>query len=276
MRANNHQTKTIHARLALAVAVAVLCCAAFARAEPKPKRVDIKPFRDQLVVLADARGYVYVIKPRVKVNRKYLAQRVFYGLPGKTLYEQVNTGYSRNDKAYSYQTWAPRLRGIQPAYLMFDKQGTFHRKCADDDVVLTQLTGDKAKAVLDKSELRTPFLTRRPHLLARDDSGVYYYVDRLAPEYGGRGYRVFVGRKGALRQRPLVDVATDTAGQVFSTRSGDLRLASTSHDAVWIRGNKRTQLVYLDTITNSRVIFNDLGIYHFLGTVCDTILTPGH
>ena len=35
---------------------------------------------------------------------------------------------------------------------------------------------------------------RRSHA-ARDDSGVYYYVDRIAKIYGGKGYRVFVGKK---------------------------------------------------------------------------------
>jgi len=38
---------------------------------------------------------------------------------------------------------------------------------------------------------------------------------------------------------------------------------------LWI--NKRTELVFLDTDINSVVIFKDLGLYTFLGTLCDNV-----
>ena len=123
----------------------------------------------------------------------------------------------------------------------------------------------------------TTGLVRKPHLLARDDAGTYYYVDVIRDQYGGSGYRVFVGKKGAMKQLPLTDVATDTGGEVFATKTGDVRIV---HDnstegvkagATWVKGEKRTPLLTLDTDANSRVIFKDLGIYTFLGTICDDI-----
>ena len=42
---------------------AALMIASTAYAEPKPKAVDIKPFRDKLVVLQDAEGGTYVVLP---------------------------------------------------------------------------------------------------------------------------------------------------------------------------------------------------------------------
>jgi hypothetical protein len=39
----------------------------------------------------------------------------------------------------------------------------------------------------------------------------------------------------------------------------------------WIRGEKRTDLVGLDLDVNSRLIFRDLGVYKFTGTICDNI-----
>jgi hypothetical protein len=114
-----------------------------------------------------------------------------------------------------------------------------------------------------------------PHLLARDDSGVYYYVDRIAKVYGGKGYRVFVGKKGAMKQMPLTDVASDSAGEVFSTKSGDLRLVrhneGNKDTMTWVKGEKRLDLVFLDPDVNSVVIYKDLGIYTFLGTLCDNV-----
>jgi hypothetical protein len=86
---------------------------------------------------------------------------------------------------------------------------------------------------------------------------------------------VYVGKKGAMKQMPLTDVASDSAGEVFSTRSGDLRLVrqtdGTKDSMTWVKGGKRLELVGLDTEVNSAVIFRDLGIYAFLGTLCDDV-----
>ncbi len=260
--------------------IALLAFSAVASAEPQPKPVDIKPFRAELLVFADAAGNTYVVKPHKEATDKTTKEdpRIFFGPAGKPLYEQGYQGRSANGAMWSYQSWAPRIPGIRPAYFTHNEDGTYHKQCDADDVVLTQLTGDKAKAVLDKSKFMTEFLIRRAHLLARDDSGVYYYVDHLAAAYGGKGYRVFVGKKGAVKQLPLSDVATDTAGEVYATKSGDLRLnreakvGETKTDkAIWVRGEKRTELVSLDVDANSPLIFSDLGIYQFLGTLCDNI-----
>jgi hypothetical protein len=250
--------------------LALALVAGAAAAEPKPQAVDVKAIRAELMVFQDAAGGTYVVHKTDKTRR------IFYGT-GKTLYEQWVVGFSRNGDAWSIQTWAPRIAEIRPAYFMRKDDGTFMKSCdGKDDSVLTQLTGDKAKAVLDKSQLMTEAMVYRPHMLARDDAGVYYYVDRLAAAYGGKGFRVFVGKKGAMKQLPLTDVASDTAGEVFSTKSGDLRLTHTVTDdggmkVVWVKGEKKNELVSLDTDANSPVIFRELGIYTFLGTLCDNI-----
>jgi hypothetical protein len=137
---------------------------------------------------------------------------------------------------------------------------------------MSERTGDKAKAVLDKSTFMTSAMIRKPRMLARDDAGVYYYVDEIRTQYGGKGYRVFVGKKSAMKELPLTDIATDAAGDVFSTKTGDLRLVRRSDvkdSALWVHGEKRTELFMLDTDANSAVIYKDFGIYGFVGTVCD-------
>jgi hypothetical protein len=246
--------------------------AAVAVADPKPSPVDIKPFRAELLVFKDAAGGTYVVRQAQSESR------LFYGT-GKTLYEQVIVGRSRNGDAWSINTWAPRIPQMRPAYFERKQDGTFQKSCdGKDDSILTQLTGDKAKAVLDSSQLMTEALVRRPHLLARDDAGVYYYVDRLANAYGGKGFRVFVGKKGAMKQLALTDVASDSVGEVFSTKTGDLRLTTQNteadrapHKALWIKGEKRIELMSLDLDVNSPVIFTELGIYKFIGTLCENV-----
>src|SRR5688572_18254052 len=169
-----------------AIVVIVVATIALAHADPVPKKVDITPFRAELLVFADAAGNAYVLKPHTATE----SGRIFFGPSGKTLHEQVLVGRSKSGSAWSYQTWAPRIPGIRPAYLMQKADGSHHKTCADDkhDVALTQLTGDKAKQVLDKSTFMTEALLRRPHVFARDDAGVYYYVDKLSEKYGGKGY----------------------------------------------------------------------------------------
>lgn len=259
--------------------VVVVCSIGLAHADPTPQKVDIKPFRDELLVFNDAAGNVYVVKPykaavRKPQTRPYERERLWFGAAGKPLYEQLVVNRSRNGAAWTIGTWAPRIPNIRPAQFQFRKDGSYVKLCGDQpEVVLTQLTGDKAKAVLDKTPIMTESLVRRPHKLARDDRGVYYYVDKLGQAYGSKGFRVWVGKKGSMKQLPLTDVASDTAGEVFSTKTGDLRLDNYAavNKVFWIRGEKKTELINLNVDANSDVIFSDLGIYQFLGTLCDNM-----
>jgi len=250
----------------IAVVVAVVPLVAAAD-EPKPKPVDIKPFRAQLIVLADASGGTYVVKPGED-------PRVFYG-PAKTLYEQVVSGRSANGDAWDIATWSPRSPEFKPGSIARKLDGSFEKFCSDEiKVGLTLVTGDKAKAILDKYQFVTSGIFHLPHALFRDDSGVYYYVDQLAKTYGGHGYRVFVGKKGAMKQLPLTDVASDSGGEVFATKGGDLQLTVTDaggKTAVWGKGGKKTPLVVLNVERDEAMIFRDLGVYTFIGTLCDDI-----
>jgi hypothetical protein len=249
--------------------ILVAATAATAAAEPKPKPVDIKPFRERLIVLADARGGVYAVDPGSD-------GRVFYGTKTK-LYEQVAWGRSRDRSTgtWSVSTWAPRVPETRPGSVTRKKDGTYARFCGEEETGLSPLSTEDANRVLDKAAFFTTAAVRRPHLLARDDAGVYYYVDSIRKEYGGKGYRVFVGKKGAMKQRPLTDVATDSAGEVFATKTGDLRIvreagnSDRASNVIWVRGGKRTSLYVLDTEVNSPLIFKDLGVYTFIGSICD-------
>ena len=251
--------------IAVVVALAPLVAAA---EDPKPKSVDIKAIRDQVIVLTDAAGGVYVVKPGEDA-------RMFYGT-GKTLYEQVVTGRSANEDGWSVETWAPRAIGYQPGSIMRRPgTGEFEKYCGGDNKTgLTQVTGDKAKAILDKSRFMTTALIRGPHALLRDDNGTYYYIDALRKEYGGKGYRVLVGKKGALKPLPLADIAIDGAGEVFATKGGALSLVIEEGEpksGSWKKGEKKTPLTMLDLARDTPVIYRELGVYTFLGTICDDL-----
>jgi len=251
----------------------VVVLAGVASADPAPKPINMKPHADKLVVLKDAEGGVYVV-----MNERD-DPHIFYGR-GKVLYDQVlEGGRGRDGDAWNISVTAPRVEYPFMGQIGYRKDGTFYRACGNKFISeLTQLTGDKANEIIEKWQFLTTSMIRRPYLLARDNRGVYYYVDVLRPVYGGSGHRVFVGKKGALKQLALTDVATDSAGDVFSTKSGDLRLVRTygadnreSITTQWIRGEKTSDLIYLDLYMNQPLIYRDLGLYKIPGTICGDI-----
>lgn len=246
-----------------------------AGADPTPKAVDIKAVKEAMVVLKDVDGGVYVV-----YNERGKDSQVFYGTGrDKKLYTQLLDGPKGWDgDAWNISTQAPRAVYPFMGQLGRRKDGTFYRTCSDKNILeLTQVTGDKATDVLDKYEFLTTSVIHRPYLLARDDRGVYYYVDVLRDVYGGAGHRVFVGKKGGMKQMALTDITSDSAGDVFATKTGDLRLVRTldgsekKPTAQWIRGEKKSELIYLDLYMSSPVIYRDLGLYKTPGTICGNI-----
>jgi hypothetical protein len=252
----------------------IVGAAAAAGADPAPQKVDPKPFRDRAHVYQDAQGGTYVVVPLAEG----VDARLFYGT-GTKLYAQRVTSPSRNGDAWSIGVWSPRVTQMQPGEVIRREDGTVIRDCGSEtpQVALVERTGAQAAAILTKDEFLTEVLVRRPILAARDDHGTYYYVDALAKQYGGKGHRVFVGKKGAMKALPLLDIADDASGQVFSTKRGELRLVRTEgdeggkHPLTWISGASHTSLIQLDLDVNSAVIFRDFGIYGFTGNLCEDL-----
>ncbi|MDQ3364589.1 MAG: hypothetical protein M3680_04090 [Myxococcota bacterium] len=261
----------MRARGWVAAFLAVVGTAAVAAADPPPQPVDIKPYRDKLRVFTDANGGVYAI-----ANELGGDTQLFYGATGKVLYQQVLEGSrSRDGDAWSIGTWAPRVPFPFQGSFERGTDGAYRVRCGNNfEQGVTMVTGDKASAILAKAKFVTTQMTRRPLLLTRDDRGVYYYVDVLARIYGGNGHRLFIGKKGALKQVPMTDVIADSGGEVFATKSGDLRLVRDLENGkeklatTWIRGEKRIPLTTLDTYMNQALIFRDLGVYKIQGTIC--------
>ncbi len=261
----------MRARGWIAPLLMLVCWTAVAVAEPKPQPFDVKPFKDKLTVLKDANGGYYAVTYDHGGD-----SYIFYGTD-KLLYEHPLEGSkSRSGTAWSISLWAPRTAFPFQGSFDYDKDGNYKTTCTSKaEQNLTVVTGDKASEILEKAKFMTSAMTRRPLLLARDDRGVYYYVDVLTKQYGGNGHRVFIGKKGAMKQIPISDVTTDSGGDVFSTKTGDLRLVRnvdpdvrTKVTTTWIKGEKRTDLLTLDPYMNQPLIFRDLGVYKLHGMIC--------
>lgn len=250
---------------------------------PKHKAVDISEYKDKLQVFTDAAGGTYAVHyaPGGKSH-------IFYG-EGTSLYRQMVVGGGSNGAAWNVETYSPRVWRSLRASIERREDGTFRKYCADNGpeefIDLTLLGDDAAKKVIAKSKFLSSATMYVPYGLARDEKGVYYFVDMLTTDYGGKGYRLWIGKKGRMKQVPLADISDDTAGAVFSTKTGDLHFVvetqlgeegdgGRSEGASWVRGEKTTTLTPLNAYANSWLIHSELGIYKFIGTLCENQRAP--
>ncbi len=194
---------------------------------------------------------------------------VYVSEDGETFYEHVEM--SPSSSGHSRWLFAPgegsRLRHRDDAWTL---------SCGDTEHALSELPRDQNQSIVDAAELEGRIWRREPFALARDDRGRYYYVDRLAEEFGGKGFRVFSGMRGNATLTRLVDIVDDSEGTIFSTEDGDLRLIIQRQavgEAYWVRNDDRTSLTVLAIPQNQELIYRGLGVYdgERLGSVCELL-----
>ncbi len=174
----------------------------------------------------------------------------------------------------SWATWGP-MGGAE----IKKKDGQWVVVCLQKETSYRELPREEAKKILDTATFEGGLWKREPLALSRDQRGIYYYVDRLLPEFGGKGFRVFKGPRGQLKQTNLVDIIDDQKGKIFSTKQGELRLLL-GEGATWIEGRHRDELTIVweekETRANlplktAKLIYHGLGVYdgQVFGTLCD-------
>lgn len=245
-----------------------------AAADPKPKPIDGRAQLAQLEVYRDDAG-MYYVSPKPGAFADGAEKWVFYG-DGKVLYQQQIVGSSSDGKGYAWSVWSPRVRGglLQAGFVLNEDKPYVECRLVDNKPTgrkpLVALTADEARTLLGRAKLYGPLWQRSAKFLARDDDGVYYYVDQLSEEAGGKGFRVFVGKKGALKEQAMTNVVSDSAGEIYATKTGDLKIVTEAGDkAHWKKGAARRELVVLELYPNRYLIYRELGIYGQLGVVCD-------
>lgn len=262
----SYNAVTMRAAPAAVVVLASLVAIGAAEARPKKKKkldlVDISAAKNQFKVLTDSDGAIYVMDSTWRDDHM-----VFYG-DKKDVYQLRIFGGGSNPPAFDFRFWAPRVG--HTADIGKKDNGDWYVRCGDDTEVLKALPDADARAVIDKAAFHTPLWKRQGHVLARDDSGTYYYADRLRDEEGGKGFRIFVGPAGAMKEQPMRNVVSDSVGQIFSTKGGQLRLVTSNSEATWIKGGAKSSLTLVPVEDNVVMIYGDLGVYPAgLGTPCD-------
>lgn len=231
------------------------------------KVVDITTVKGELTALKQPGSTTVVLLFR----EENAPPRVFVGT-STLLFEQEMMGFTSSPPNMQSYMLAPRAQPKGRTTLeLFE--GNYAITCGDKDTIaLATLAPAEVAKVLANATFRSSAVAHSTAMLARDAAGIYYFVDRLREAFGGSGFRVFVGKRGKLKQLPLVDVADDEAGMVFETKSGEIRLTmdkNKERTVTWNVKGKTKNLTWLDPHAASYLISRELGIYTGFGTLCD-------
>lgn len=241
-----------------------------APAAPAASTVDVSPYKDHLKVLTDGKGHYVTLMP-FTISDGDDSGLMFYSPDGKTFFAQHRIGGGRDgNSSFSSTFWDPRFRGGEISYR--DKK--YSVRCEKRTTELTALPKPDGQKLLGEATFLKFKWTRTPYSLARDNTGVYYYVDR-GREDGSKDFRVWKGPKGSLKLQKMVNVVSDSNGDIFVTKAGKLRLILDKGERSWIEDKNTVKLtgLDLDQYANIELIYGNLGVYQgeTLGTPCDDL-----
>ena len=245
----------------LVILSVLLAGAAFADDAPIPppwgegKKLREKMALEDARVCADAKGRVVVV---------YRMDALYYG-DARTLTAMNSDGSSVFD---------PRQQENNAAVSYAKAGGECEVECGTRRVKLPRVPEEQASALLLGAKYAPNPHQREPHALLRDDRGTYYFVDRGRAPGEEKNFRLYVGLKGAMTLQKMTNVVSDSAGEIFSTKSGDLRLLiDREKSSEWIQKTKRTPLRFLDVQDNLHLIYAELSVYagQRLGSPCDDL-----
>jgi hypothetical protein len=228
---------------------------------------------DKTSVCSDGKGYLVVIARGMEAG-----ERLFSGKDGALVpAPEPRFGLSAEsffDPRFPNPTHNPNFRGLDMRlYSSIQvKDRACELRCGNRSLPMKLLPASEARELLVKAKIAEPVEGYGPHALLRDDRGVYYYVDKGSREDNARSFRVFIGNKGKLEKQKLTNLVSDSEGELFSTKSGDLRLLLDKEEGnTWIRAKNRVNLRRVPLGENIPFIYNELGVYQGvrLGTPCD-------
>jgi hypothetical protein len=249
-------------------------------AQSKPVPSDVSEFREQLVLLTDEKGHYLAFD-----GARPFGNHLFYSSDGKTFSRvRHESGGKNGDESWNNSFWDPRVttRSGSPGFVTMRESGAVYEVwCAKKSTRLKALSAEEGKKLLGAATFIEPLWTREPEKLLRDDTGVYYLVDRFRSfeDFDRRDFRVFSGMKGAMKQLPLKNIVDDQQGLILATKDGNLRLVTGlegKFEGKWVQGSKVTPLVEVDLarFETGQLIYLDLGPYsgQRLGTPCDDFM----
>lgn len=231
--------------------------------------------REQMFVCTDGKSHYVALAPdkQVTVRLYYGDGKRFFPVPSES--QGMLSGDWFFEPRRPSKTNNPSFRGLDlRLYSRVEadqKKRTCAVVCGDQRTDLQVMDAAAARTLLQGARFEENPRAWKPYALARDNTGVYYYVDRGYREKDRGRFRLFVGPKGALRPLKMTNIVSDSEGDIFATKTGSLRLVLESGKSFWMANNKEQVLRRVPIEENLPMIYNDLGVYvsERLGTPCD-------
>jgi hypothetical protein len=233
----------------------------------EPEKVDVSAQLKKMRVYSDGKNHFIAF---ARDKEQSIPSEAFYG-DGKSFYKLRAPGYGGDRDSWSISLWDPRLSNALASLIY--KEGEVSVECQSRKTALKELGVDDAKALASKAAFYGPRWKRMPRTLLRDDKGTYYFVDQQRDVPGMKDVKLYMGPRGKLKQQQMVNIVSDTQGDIFSTKNGDLRLIANQYDYRWVKGKKEVKLTQVSVEDNHVLIYTDLGVYEGmpLGTPCDDL-----
>lgn len=267
----------MNCRRLIAAAVALLSGASWAVEPPWGKGENLGEVRilDKTSVCTDGKGHYVVVAPN-----EMKGKQLYYG-DGKTFVEVAAppfgiSGGSFLDPRFFNKTANSNFRGhdyrVYSDVELDTEKKTCAVRCGEKTTPFNILESAKAVELLKGAKYERNPQKYVPYALLRDNAGNYYLVERGFQPEDEKVFRVHVGPKGSLKRQEMKDIVSDSEGQIFSTKKGELRLVvDKAKPPMWIESKKRVQLREVPVAENLPLIYNELGVYAGarLGTPCD-------
>jgi hypothetical protein len=229
-------------------------------------RVDVSAVRETLQVLTDGHDHYLVLIPFGDMYEH------FYWGDGKDFWAiQVFGGMSSGNESFERNFWDPRIRNRSQASFSL-RDGKYTLQCAERETTFRPAEAKQTEEIVKSATFHSQRWKRRAYALARDNGGTYWYVDRPRKDET-MDFRLWSGPRGGLKPLRMTNVVSDSAGDVFATKGGDLKLVLGKNEASWVQGKKAKDLILLPLAENAQLIYGDLGVYtgQPLGTPCDLL-----
>ena len=266
-------------RLAL---VCLLCWPALASADDA-----VKPF-SELPLFTDGKGHY------LAHHGTGAGSRIYWG-DAREMHWMPVSPPSRTDRRVHWQfrdptfpqARAPEFAAhIRPSFrsrrdqYLYQKTGQpLTLRCGRRELHLLPVEDARAGKLRRRMKVARAPSPRVPFYFARDDDGVYYFIDRHADRYRTHDLRLYVGRRGRMKRLKLIDVVRDAAGVLMVARGGVrlkvMRVKRQLAGSRWLVKGKVKELtnVPIERVSTTAIIYDQLGVY--LGkkghTPCDLL-----
>lgn len=269
-------------RRVLLVLVSFMLTSQVGLADPPKKddSVDVTAFKAKLKLWTDGKKhYIAAIPMSIGDEDDDLS---FYSPDGKDFYalQRFSGGSDGSASTFDWTFWEPRVQQASFGAYKDANGKTLHYQveCDQRKTNLTLVGDADAAKIFGAAAWHKFHWQRAAYRLARDDEGVYYFVDidrSSKDSLRKTGHHVWMGNKGAMKQVKMIDMTSDTEGDVFVTKDGQLRFVIGKNTVEWVQNGKHEALHYLDLDEdlNRILVYTDLGVYsgEMLGTPCDDL-----